>query len=80
MGLKAVHLLPWSQGLAFLQWCPCAGHRLGPLHPYSLTPRWSNCPIVQMRTLRTKRLGGHGHTDRNDWQSENLDLAGSGQF
>ena len=60
----------------FFSAAPVLGTGLGPLYPCSLTTLRSSWSIVQARTLRTEGLGGHGHTDMNDGQSENLNLAG----
>uniref|UniRef100_A0A8D1ZI69 Acyl-CoA thioesterase 11 n=1 Tax=Sus scrofa TaxID=9823 RepID=A0A8D1ZI69_PIG len=69
---------------ASLRFWPCAGRWAGPLHPGSLSS-WpcymvSDRPHVQVRTLRTKGVGGHGHTDGNSQQNENSNLARSGRL
>ena len=42
--------------------------------------QWSYRSLIQVRMLRTEGLGVHGHTDRNDWQNENLNPGRCGQF
>ena len=42
--------------------------------------QWSYRSLIQVRLLRTEGLGVHGHTDRNDWQNENLNPGRCGQF
>lgn len=71
---------PGPRDLRFFSAAPVRGVGLGPLHPCSCITQRSYWTPVLARTLRTEGLGVHGHADRNGRQTENLNLARSGQL
>lgn len=65
-------LLPGPGNLCFFGASPGLGLYIQAASGLGLMTQWSYWPLVQ---ARTEGLGGHGHSDRNDGQNENLNLA-----
>lgn len=65
-------LLPGPGNLCFFGASPGLRLYIQAASGLGLMTQWSYWPLVQ---ARTEGLGGHGHSDRNDGQNENLNLA-----
>lgn len=78
--VSAPCLLPASGNSPVFGAAPGLGLYIWAVSGLGLMTQRSYWTLVQVRMLGTEGLGVHGHTDRNDWQNENLNLGKCGQF